>query len=340
MKIVFYETTGEDQDNLKTLISQSPQLKDATVTFVPEKFSDANIATAQDAEVIGVFVASEVRQAHIDQLPNLKLIVTLSTGFDHIDWQYAQSKNIGVSNVPAYGSRTVAEYTFALMLGLSRKAFAAYRELKDNHDFAISNYEGFNLQGKTLGIVGTGKIGQNVAKIAKGFEMNILGFDAFPNQKVADELDFKYLPLEELLAQSDIVTLHVPYNKDTHHLINQTNINKFKPGAILINTSRGEVAETEAILEGIKNNILSAAGIDVIEGERQLMDEWAILSPDTGHEENLKMVLEDRVLIDQPKVAYTPHIAFFTKEAKHEIVKVTVDNIAGFLAGQPQNQVK
>ena len=340
MKIVFYETTAEDQESLKNLTATSPQLKDATVEFIPQKFSSANITTAQDAQVIGVFVNSEVRQTHIDQLPNLKLIVTLSTGFDHIDWQYAQTKNIPVCSVPAYGSRTVAEFTFALMLGLSRKAMAAYRQLKDSHDFSISNFEGFNLQGKTLGIVGTGKIGQNVAKIAKGFEMNILGFDAFPNQKAADELGFKYLPLEELLAQSDIVTLHVPYNKDTHHLINQQNISKFKPGALLINTSRGEVAQTEAILEGIKNNILAGVGIDVIEGERQLIDEWAILSPDSGNEERLKMLLEDRVLIDQPQVIYTPHIAFFTKEAKHEIMKVTVENITGFLQGSPQNTVK
>ncbi len=340
MKNIFYETTAEDQESLKNLMSESPELKDANVVFVAEKFSQNNIADAADADAIGVFVNSEVRQAHIDQLPNLKLIVTLSTGFDHIDWQYAQSKNIVVSTVPAYGSRTVAEFTFALMLGVSRKAMAAYRQIKNNHDFSIANFEGFNLQGKTLGIVGTGKIGQNVAKIAKGFEMNIIGFDAFPNQKAADELGFKYLPLEELLAQSDVVTLHVPYNKDTHHLINTSNIGKFKPGALLINTSRGEVAETEAILQGLKNNILGGVGIDVIEGERQLMDEWSILSPDSGHEEHLKTLLEDRVLIEHPQVAYTPHIAFFTKEAKHEIVKVTVENVLGFLHGQPQNLAK
>ena len=267
MKIVFYETTGEDQESLKALMAENAQLKDATVTFVPEKFSVANIATAADADVIGVFVASEVRQAQIDQLPNLKLIVTLSTGFDHIDWQYAQTKNIQGCNVPAYGSRTVAEYTFALFWVCPAKLLPLTANLRTTTTLPLVITKALICRAK-LRHCRPGKIGQNVAKIAKGFEMNLLGFDAFPNLKAADELGFKYLPLEELLAQSDIVTLHVPYNKDTHHLINQQNISKFKSGGIFINTSRGEVAESEAILQGIKNNILSAAGIDVIEGER------------------------------------------------------------------------
>ncbi len=339
MKIIFYEKTTEDEAGLRELISGNDALKGAEVEFVSGKIDESNIALAHNADVLGVFVNSEVRQAQIDQLPNLKLIVTLSTGFDHIDIGYAKSKNITVCNVPGYGSRTVAEFTFALMLGLTRKAFAAYRQVKDNHDFSIANFEGFNLQGKTLGIVGTGRIGQNVAKIAKGFEMNLLAFDAFPNETAAAEIGFKYVSLDELLSSSDIVTLHVPYNKDTHHLINSTNIVKFKKGSILINTSRGEVAETDALLHGLDQEILSGLGIDVIEGERALIDEWKILAGGKETPEQQRILAEDNALINHPKVVYTPHIAFYTKEAKREILQTTVSNIEGFVGGKSQNVI-
>jgi len=339
MKIVFYEVGDEDQASLTQLLSQNPATKDMEVEYIKEKLSPGNLTLAKTAEGLGVFVNSEVRKQHIDELPNLKLIVTLSTGFDHIDTAYAKAKGITVCNVPAYGSRTVAEFTFSLILGLSRKTFAAYRQAKENHNFSITNFEGFNLQGKTIGIVGTGRIGQNVAQIAKGFDMNILGYDAFPNQAVAKNLGFTYVSLTDLLAQSDIVTLHVPYNKDTHHLINKQNIAAFKKGALLINTSRGEVAETESLMQGLELELLGGVGIDVIEGERQLADEWHVLTSSDQTAEQLKTLAEDNALLDHPRVAYTPHIAFFSKEAKHEIIHTTVENIAGFVSDQPKNIV-
>ena len=340
MKIVFFEANEGDQATLASLIKTNQLLAGAEVTFIKEKLSGENLTQAREAEVLGVFINSLIKQEQIDQLPHLKMIVTMSTGFDHIDTAYAQSKNIVVANVPAYGSRTVAEFTFALMLGLSRKAFAAYRQVKDQQDFSISNYEGFNLQGKTLGIIGTGRIGQNVAEIAKGFGMKMLAYDTFPNVEASARLGFVYTCLEVLLSQSDVVTLHVPYNPQTHHLLNSENIFKIKPGALLINTSRGEVVETESLITALDQNLLAGVGIDVLEGERQLIDEWHLVASGSETQAQLKTLVIDHALINHPKVAYTPHIAFFTKEAKHEILSTTVDDIASFAAGAPKNTVK
>ncbi len=312
----------------------------ATVTYVEEKLTPENAPQYADADAVSVFIGSVVKQDVIDKLPNLKFIETRSTGFDHIDIAYAAGKNIPVATVPAYGSRTVAEFTFTLMLGLSRKAFAAYRQMKDGRGFDITGFEGFNLQGKTLGIVGTGRIGQNVAQIAKGFDMTMLAFDAYPNQEAATRLGFTYVTLDELLAKSDVITLHVPYNKDTHHLINKTNIALVKKGSLLINTSRGEVADSEAILYAVKEGLLAGVGLDVIEGERQLQDEWKLLVQNGDHQEEMRTLIEDHVLIGLPEVAYTPHIAFYSKEAKREILQTSVDNIVAFSKGEAKNLAK
>jgi D-lactate dehydrogenase len=338
MKIALFEINEEDQLVIQQLVSESAGLGGADVSFSKEKLSDETMVLAKDADAIGVFVGSEVRKETIDQIPNLKSIVAFSTGFDNIDIAYAKEKGIVVSNVPAYGSRTVAEYAFALILGLSRKTFKAYRQVKDTHVLDISAFEGFNLQGKTLGIVGTGRIGQNVAKIAKGFEMNVLANDEYPNQKAADELGFKYVPLADLLRDSDIVTLHVPYMPSTHHLINKDNIGSFKKGAFLINTSRGEVVESEALISGIKSGVIAAAGIDVIEGERQFSDEWQAINKPSD-DDIYKDIIEDQILVDMPEVAYTPHMAFFTKEAKHDILATSIGNLNAFASGTPQNIV-
>lgn len=338
MKIVFCGLNLEDKTAFEKMFQEHESLNAAEVVFLDKPFSENNFSVAQDADVLAVFVNSEVRQKHIDQMLNLKLILTMSTGFDHVDFAYAATKKIAVCNVPAYGSRTVAEFTFALILGLSRKTLHAYRQVKNTHNYNIEELEGFNLQGKTLGIVGTGRIGQNVAAIARGFELNVIAYDAFENPEAAEKYNFKYTSLENLLANSDIVTLHVPYNKDTHHLINKNNISKIKKGALLINTSRGEVLETESLLMAIKEKMISGAGLDVLEGERMLADEIHVL--EHTNQEQLKTLIEDHILIDMPEVAYTPHVAFFTKEAKKEIATTTFKNLEAFLKNSPQNLVK
>jgi D-lactate dehydrogenase len=336
MKTYIFECTNQDKDKINEMLTQGGFIEQAV--FLEEKLNSENAGHFSDAESVSVFVNSQVNESVINSLPKLKYISTRSTGFDHIDLKVAREKNISVSNVPAYGSRTVAEFAFALILGLSRKTFFAYSQVKQEHSYNIANFEGFNLEGKTIGIVGTGRIGQNAAQIAKGFNMQILAFDAFPKTELEASLGLKYVELKELLSKSDVITLHVPYNKDTHHLINLENIKQIKPGAILVNTARGEVAQTEALLYALENKILSGLGIDVIEQEKLLLDESKALK--NANPEQVKILEQNHALINNPKVVFTPHIAFFSTEAKQEILNTSVQNILAQNSGSPVNLVK
>ena len=187
--------------------------------------------------------------------------------------------------------------------------------------------------------MGTGRIGRNVIKIARGFEMNVIACDSKPDADFAQAQGFKYLPLDELLAVSDIVTLHTPYLKETHHLINSGNIGRIKKCALLINTARGELVETDALLRSLTEGHIAGAGLDVLEEERQLKEETELLSHSPGKIKDFKTLLQNHVLINLPQVIITPHIAFFSREAREEIVKTTTQNIKSFIAGSPQNLV-
>lgn len=331
MEIIHFEI---DQHGLHSL-----DLPNQTTKYIEAPLAAETAKAAHDASIVSVFVNSLVDQTVIDSLPNLKLLVTRSTGFDHIDVAYAQSKGIIVCNVPAYGSRTVAEFTFALLLGLSRKVFQAVEQIKHKNNWDISHFEGFNLQGKTIGIVGTGRIGLNVAQIAKGFDMTIIAHDVFPNEEKAKAYGFSYVPFSELLATSDIITFHVPATKDTYHLINRENIKQLKKGALIINTARGDVLDPEAILIALKQGVLAGAALDVLEGEHDLKEEAELMSDNKLNFDKLKMLLDDHMLIDHPQVIITPHIAFNTAEARAEITKTTLENIQSFLDEKPQNIV-
>jgi D-lactate dehydrogenase len=346
MKIAFFDSDSKDQAALQEIVSAMPNSADLQCTFSHESITAENAKKYADAEAICIFVHSAVNEEIIKELPALKIICAMSTGFDHIDNAAAKQRGIVVCTVPGYGTHTVAEYAFSLILGISRKTFLATRSMKENHTFDTAAFEGFDLFGKTIGVVGTGRIGLNVARIAKGFSMRVIAFDVYPNAKMATEIGYEYMPLEQVLAESDVVSLHVPYNKDTHHLINTANILGMKKGAVLINTARGEVLETQAVVDALNKGILSGVGMDVIEGERLIGDEWQLISKggstdtDPGAElAHYKTLLEEHMLIDRPEVFITPHMAFFTREAKHEILKTTVDNINAFIAGKPQNQV-
>jgi D-lactate dehydrogenase len=352
MKIIFFETPEEDKKVLEALFAGTAGVD---VTFYKEKLTAENVAKATGAEVISVFINSEIRKEIIDALslspttPNLKLITTRSTGYDHIDVEYAKSKGIAVASVPAYGSRTVAEFAFALILALSRKIFPAYHHLRNDDSFDLSNLMGFDLNGKTIGIIGTGKIGKNSAKIAKGFNMNIIAFDLFPDHAFATEVGATYADLPTLLSTADVVTIHAPYTKETHHLINKENIKLMKRGALLVNTARGEIVDTDALVWALDQNILAGVGLDVLEGERFMKEEMNLLARDDENEFHLqirqardtfKMILESNALIHDPRVIATPHMAFFSKEAVEDILKTTVDNITSFMVGNGQNVIK
>jgi D-lactate dehydrogenase len=334
MKIVLFEVPKEEQTAFSQLSNEFE------VSFCEEKLEENNVDKAKDADIISVFINSIISKNIIELLPNLKFITTRSTGFEHIDLEYCATKGIKVSNVPAYGSHTVAEFAFSLILNLSRNILSANNHLRDSMDFNFySSLQGFDLQGKTLGVIGTGRIGKNVIKIAKSFEMNVLAYDIFPDVKFAAENNFSYKSLLEVLKESDIVTIHTPYTKENYHLINKENISKMKKGIFVINTARGALIDTEALIWGIKEGIIAGAGLDVLEGERDLKIEKEIISSGGSEALDYKMIVEDQILIDMPQVIVTPHIAFYSKEAEGEIIKTTIENIKGFIGGQPQNIV-
>ncbi len=304
------------------------------VIFIDKDLDEDNIPNILDFEIISVFVQSKLTKKVIDSFPNLKMITIRATGFDNVDLNFAKEKNIVVSNVPSYGSHTVAEFTFGLILSISRKLPQAILKVKEEVEFDHEGLKGFDLYGKTLGVIGTGKIGGNVVSIANGFGMKILGYDVFPNNDLAQKYNLSYVSLEVLLKNSDIVTIHVPANEKTHHLINKGNIFLMKKGSILINTARGDVVETDALYKAIQESHLSGAGLDVLEAETELSDNF---QKEEFEPRIMKNILEDSFLIKSPNVLVTPHTAFYTKEAEEAIMQTTVENIKGFINNSPVN---
>ncbi|MDE2079251.1 MAG: hydroxyacid dehydrogenase [Patescibacteria group bacterium] len=292
------------------------------------------------AEVLCIFIDSKIGAAELDRFPALKLIATRSTGFDHIDLAECGKRGITVSTVPFYGENTVAEFAFALILALSRRVIDADERVRAKGRFDQEDLRGFDLAGKTLGIVGCGHIGVHAIRMGNGFGMKVLGFDIHRDDAFAKKLNFTYATLEELLAQSDIISIHVPYNKHTHHLIHSGNVGKIKKGAYLVNTARGAVVETEALVAALKDGILAGAGLDVLEEEGELADELALLTSPHPNEELLKTTLANHYLIDHPRVIVTPHVAFNTTEAVTRILDTSIANIQTFENGAPSNVVK
>lgn len=318
MKIAFFEINPTEQAFFEK------SLTGHELFFSPDPI---NLATLphKDFEALTTHTASKIDAATIATLPQLKLIATRTTGYDHIDQAAATARQIIVCNVPSYGEVTVAEYTFALLLSLSRQIPIAYNRVRSG-EFDSDGLEGFDLQGKTLGIIGTGHIGTNVIKIAKGFGMKVIAYDAYPNQNIQTDLGFQYLTQDEVYAQADILTFHVPAIPQTEHMLNKDNISKLKKGIVVINTSRGSVIDTTILQPALEQGVISQLALDVIEGEAIFTDD-----PDK--------VLHNQ-LINHPGVLVTPHNAFDTREAKGRICQTTLENINNFLAGHPTNVVK
>jgi len=301
--------------------------------FSDVKLTSSSLESARGAEIISVFVGSMLTAQMIDTLPGLKLICTRSMGYDHIDVKHAKEKGIKVTNVTSYAAHPVAEFTFALLLAVTRKIYYAYNQLREGTDYDIRDLQGVSLNGRTFGVVGTGRIGKNVALLAKAFGMNVLINDAKPDETWSSQNGLSYIPLDDLLSQADIVSIHVPYMPETHHLMNAERFAKMKMGSILINTSRGEIVETHALLAALKEGRLWGAGLDVLEEERALKEEIDVI---VGERPNIdyELLTANHVLIDHPRVIVTPHIAFSTDEAMREITRVTALAISDYLDGR------
>lgn len=306
--------------------------------YVEESISTNNLH--DDAEVISVFVSSTVTREMIELMPKLKLIACRSTGFNTIDLAAAAEHGVTVTNVPTYGESTVAEYTFTLLLALMRKLPQSLGFL--NREFQVSSIMGTDLHEKTIGVVGTGHIGQHVIKVAKGFEMRVVAYDPFAKEELAKELSFEYMTLEELLKTSDVVTLHAPLTPENKHLINAKHLALMKPTAVLINTARGELIDTSALADALDNGRLAGAALDVLEGEQlfDMHEEVALLRshtlPSTTGEQSVTMMALNKM----PNVILTPHNAFNTEGAIGRINSATCQNIIRFWYDDVPNKVE
>lgn len=332
MKIVAFEIEAWEKEAFAQLGA------DHTLVLLETKLTAANARDYADADVISTFIFSNMDQAVLQQFDHLKLIATRSTGFDHIAVDYCREQGITICKVPSYGDNTVAEHVFGLLLAISHNIVEAVDRTRRG-DFSLSGLRGFDLEGKTLGVIGTGSIGQCVIKIAKGFGMHVIGYDVRPDEKLAKQLGFNYLPMDDLLSTADVLTLHVPANDKTYHLISDREFEKMKPGVVLINTARGSVVHIQALARALADGKVAAAGLDVLPDEPTIREEYELLHSFFREKHDLETLLAGHILLRLRNVIITPHSAFYTQEAIGRIIDTTIMNIRAFAAGEAINVV-
>ncbi len=310
------------------------------------------------AEVVSVFIHTTIDRAFLDAHPALRLVATRSTGCEHLDLDACRERGVAVANVPSYGEHTVAEHTFALILALSRRLFEVTGAPAAEGKLSYAATRASELRGKTLGVIGAGRIGRHVIAVAQAFGMKVLAFDTHAPVAVARDAGFDFAPLDRLLAEAHVLTLHVPVGPETHHLLNRDTLSRCRPGVLVINTSRGALIDTDALLDALDRGQVGGAGLDVLEEEsivrqgttsiisEQIIDRLrAIRSADELHDREtsrireLQGLLRNQRLIARPDVVFTPHVAFNSVEAVARINADTAQNILRFLAGQPVNLV-
>lgn len=285
--------------------------------YPPLRTGDEIVAAAIGADILCMRDQfGQLTEDVFNRLPNLKLVVTRSVGYDHIDLLAASRRGIPVCHIPDYGAHMIAEQAFALLLALARNVVRGNERYKTERCFSDQGLQGIELFGKTLGVIGTGRIGLYCIRIAKGFSMRVVAYDLKKNEAAAQELDFMYLPLEELLAKSDFISLNVTLSESTHHLIDADCLAQMKKGAILVNTSRGAVVDTQALMDALRSGQLAGAGLDVLEDERDVYHEFG----------NLNVVV-------------TPHLGWYTDGAVSRILKITFDILSAFKRGEVIYQV-
>ena len=330
MKISFFELEKWEEDYIKK------NLKSHKMYFYNGPLNSKNLNDIKDMGAIVCFINSGLNKDILAKFPKLKFIATMSTGFDHINVDYCKKRKIKVSNVPSYGENTVAEHTFGLILTLSRKLDDSIERTKEDN-FSLEGLMGFDLRGKTLGVVGAGRIGQHVIKIAKGFEMNVICYSKEDLSKLSKDLGFLSVSFLELLKKSDIITFHVPLTKETEHMINMKNVNKIKKGGYIINTARGGIIETAALSYGLENGIIAGAGLDVLEGEDDMKEHKSLLY--NYDKKAIDNFVRNHLLLKEKNVVITPHSAFYTREALQRILDTTIENVNSFSKGKVLNNV-
>jgi D-lactate dehydrogenase len=308
-----------------------------------------------EPEVLSVFIHTRVDAELLAKLPALKLVVTRSTTSDHIDLDACGERGVTVCKVSSYGDNTVAEHTFALILSLARRLREIIEHSGHSH-FSYETIRGVELKGKTLGLIGVGRIGRQVVPIARAFGMEVIAHDPQPDDRAAAELGFHFTSLDELLRRSHVISIHAPLEPSTRHIMNREAFAKCRPGVLLVNTSRGGIIDTEALVDALDNGTVAGAGLDVLEDERPMRDETSHIitdqiiekmqfseqeppAQDPARVKELQMLMWNAQLIARPNVIFTPHVAFNSVEAVERINKMTVENIRAFAAGAPVNVV-
>ena len=332
MKIAFFELEGWEPPLLEK------RLPGLQLEYHTHAVGTSDERALVDCDILSTFIFSQVNAGIFRLAPALKLVTTRSTGFDHIDRVTAAATGVQVANVPEYGSNTVAEHSFALLLALSRRVIAAHALTRAGR-FDTKGLRGFDLRGKKLGVLGTGNIGLHMIRMATSFGMRVVAYDPFPRKTLGEVLNFEYVPFETLLADSDVISLHCPATADSHHLVRTETIQKMKRGVVLINTSRGTLINSHDLLEALESGHVASAGLDVLEGEGLIKDDVQ-LARDASREQVLAASDRQR-LLEHENVIVTPHNAFNSTEAVNRILDVTVENIQTFIAaGRPANPVK
>lgn len=293
----------------------------------------------EDAEIVSVFITSALSDSVIQRLKKIKLVCTRSTGYNNIDLETCKRLDIAVINVAKYGETTVAQYTFGLLIAIVRKIIPAVVDMKNGINNA-QIYVGRDLNAITLGVLGTGSIGAAFCKIAHGADMKILAYDFYPNQELVEKYGVKYVDKETLLKNSDVISLHVPYNKENHHFISKTEIDMMKTGAYVLNTSRGELLDTNELYRALADKKLAGAALDVGECEALSFDMSGFIDKMSGTSPDcLARALVTQRLIELPNVILTPHIAYNTQEAVDTILETTFKNIDDFYNGLRTNRI-
>ncbi|MDD4818015.1 MAG: 2-hydroxyacid dehydrogenase [Victivallaceae bacterium] len=323
IRMAFYDTKPYD----RTFFEEADRDGSLEIVFFETRLTANSAAMAAGFDAVCAFVNDDLSEPVIDKLAGLgvKLVAMRCAGFNNVALKAALDR-ITVVRVPGYSPYAVAEYALAMLLTLNRNLHRAYNRVRDSN-FSINGFLGFDLRGKTFGIVGTGKIGQVFAELLQGFGVTILAYDLYPNAEAAEKLHLNYVGLDELYRRSDVISLHCPLTRDNLHLINRRAIELMKPGCYIINTSRGKLIDTVALIAGLKSRKLGGAALDVYEEEGDIFFED--LSGSGVDDDVLAR------LMTFPNVLVTSHQAFFTREAMSNIVKVTLDNVTSFFAGKP-----
>lgn len=328
MKVAVFSTKSYDKEYLdKANIENKHEL-----VYFESSLKQKTVRLAENYDAVCVFVNDALTKEVIERLPSLKvkLIVLRCAGFNNVDIESAFNNNIKVLRVPAYSPTAVAEHAVALILTLNRKTHKAYNRVREGN-FSIERLTGFELFGKTVGVIGTGRIGTAFATIIKGFGCKVIAFDNNPNNELKDLL-VSYYPFDVVLKMSDIISLHCPLTPETNQLINKDSLSLMKKGVMLINTSRGKLIDTDAAIEALKEGRLGYLGIDVYEQEEKLFKDLSEI-----------IILDDKIsrLMTFPNVLITSHQAYFTDTALTQIAQTTIQNLSDFENGfiNPQNQV-